>query len=106
MADIIVQVNFEALQSTITQLENLRDEYQNTYNGELYGKVLEEVKVAFKGDTSDAFVGKVNDFKNDFEKMYQVLGEYIVHLKEVLKNYKNIEETRSQNAKSLAGDAN
>ncbi len=105
MADIVVQVGLESLDSYIKQLETMRDEYSTTYTDELYTKVLGEINSAFKGDDSDAFVNKMNDFRNDFDKLYQVLGEYIDHLKEVHKNYKTLVESQTQAAKALLGDA-
>ncbi len=102
--NIKATVDFSSLESYITKLETAKDEYQAAYVTDLYSNAIDEVKSAYGGVDCDAFVAKVEEFRNDFEKMTGVLQEYIDHLRKVLQDYRNTQENLSQLAKGLAGD--
>lgn len=102
--NIKATVDFSSLESYITKLETAKEEYQAAYVTDLYSNALEEVKGAYGGVDCDAFVNKVEDFRNDFEKMTSVLQEYIDHLRKVLQDYRNTQDALEQRAKGLAGD--
>lgn len=102
--NITASVDFSSLESYITKLETAKDEYQSAYVTDLYSNALEEVKDAYSGVDCDAFVNKVEEFRNDFEKMTSVLQEYIDHLKKVLQDYKATQEALAQRNKALKGD--
>lgn len=103
-SNIKATVDFSSLESYITKLETAKDEYQTAYVSDLYSNAMDEVKGAYGGVDCDAFVAKVEEFRNDFEKMTAVLQEYIDHLRKVLQDYRNTQENLSQLAKGLTGD--
>lgn len=103
-SNIKATVDFSSLESYITKLETAKDEYQTAYVSDLYSNAIEEVKGAYGGVDCDAFVAKVEEFRNDFEKMTAVLQEYIDHLRKVLQDYRNTQDNLSQLAKGLTGD--
>lgn len=104
MADGKIYVDFSNLDSNIRQLENLKDEYRSTYETELYSNVMEEVKSAFSGPDCDAFVTKVEEFRDDFMKITDVIQQYIDHLKKVRTDYQNTQDALAQSMKALKGD--
>lgn len=103
-SNIRATVDFSSLESYITKLETAKDEYQSAVVSDLYSNCLEEVRAAYAGVDCDAFISKVDEFRNDFEKMVGILQEYIDHLRKVLQDYRNTQENLSQLAKGLAGD--
>ncbi len=103
-SNIRATVDFSSLESYITKLETAKDEYQTAYVTDLYSNAIDEVKAAYGGVDCDAFVAKVDEFRNDFEKMTNVLQEYIDHLRKVLQDYRNTQENLAQLAKGLTGD--
>lgn len=102
--NITASVDFSSLESYIKKLEAAKDEYQSTYVTDLYSNALEEVKGAYSGVDCDAFVNKVEEFRNDFEKMATILQEYIDHLRKVHQDYKVTQDALAQRAKALKGD--
>lgn len=102
--NVTATLDYSSLESHIKQLETLRDEYNSAYTVDLYTNAVEEVKGAYKGVDCDAFVNKVEEFRDDFDKMYQVLGQYIEHLRNVLKDYRTQQEHLAQVAKTLTGN--
>ena len=103
-ANIKATVDFSSLESYITKLETAKDEYQAAFVTDLYSNALDEVKGAYGGVDCDKFVAKVEEFRNDFEKMTAVLQEYIDHLRKVLQDYRNTQDSLAQRAQNLAGD--
>lgn len=97
-------MDYASLDSHIKQLETLRDEYRTAYQSDLYTKALDEVKSAFKGKDCDAFVSKVEEFRDDFDKMSDVITQYIDFLKKALKDYQNTQEYLIQTGKILKGN--
>lgn len=99
---ITARVDFSALESYIAKLETAKDEYMATYTNDLYSNVMEEVKGAYAGVDCDAFVQKVEGFRDDFTKLSDVLQQYIDHLRKVLADYRATQDALLQKAKSQA----
>lgn len=97
-------MDYASLDERIKKLELLRDEYRTAYQSDLYTKTLDEVKAAYKGKDCDAFVNKVEEFRDDFDKMSEVITQYIDFLKKALKDYQNTQEYLEQRAKSARGN--
>lgn len=102
--NITAHIDFSSLESYIKQLENLRDEYRTAYTTDIYTNAMDEVKSAYGGKDSDAYITKVGEFRNDFDKMTEILEQYITHLKKVLTDYRNTQDYLEQSAKALKGD--
>ncbi len=99
-----VYVDFASLESHIKQLETLLDEYRTAYQADLYTNALDEVKSGYQGKDCDSFVTKVEEFRDDFEKMSSVISQYIEHLRKVLKDYKVLQDQLEQDAKAQKGN--
>ena len=97
-------MDYASLDSNIKKLEMLRDEYRTAYQSDLYTKALDEVKNAYKGKDCDAFISKVEEFRDDFDKMSDVITQYIDFLKKALKDYQNTQEYLTQLAKEAKGN--
>lgn len=103
-SNIKATVDFSSLESYITKLETAKDEYQSAYVTDFYNNAIENAKAAYGGVDCDKFVAKVEEFRGDFDKMASVLQEYIDHLRKVLQDYRNTQESLAQRAQGLAGD--
>ncbi len=97
-------LDYASLESHIKQLETLLDEYRTAYQTNLYTNALDEVKSAFKGKDCDSFVTKVEEFRDDFDKMSSVITQYIDFLKKALKDYQTTQEYMENQAKLLKGN--
>lgn len=106
MASSKIYVDYDNLESCITQLETLKEEYRTAYTNNLYGNVMESVKNAYSGDDCNAFVEKVESFRNDFARLTEVIQQYIDFLKKAKNDYMNTQENLTQLAKQLKGDMN
>lgn len=106
MASSKIYVDYDNLESCITQLETLKEEYRAAYTNTLYGNVMESVKTAYSGTDCDTFVTKVEGFRNDFARLTEIIGEYIDFLKKAKNDYMNTQENLTQLAKQLKGDMN
>lgn len=97
-------MDYASLDSHIKQLETMRDEYRTAYQSDLYTKALDEVKSAYKGKDCDAFVSKVEEFRDDFEKMSDVITQYIEFLRKAFRDYQNTQEYLTQSGNNLKGN--
>lgn len=99
-----IVVDYASLESHIKQLETMLDEYRTAYQTDLYTNALDEVKSAYKGEDCDSFVKKVEEFRDDFDKMSSVISQYIDHLRKVLKDYQNTQAQLKEMGEALKGN--
>ncbi len=76
------------LESAALKIENLTSQYHNDYT-ELYSLVdsLNDLG-AWQGADNVAFVNQIKEFKNDFERMEQLMKDYSGFLRKTASGYK------------------
>lgn len=76
------------LENAALKIENLTNQYHNDYT-ELYSLVdsLSDLG-AWQGTDNVAFVNQIKQFKNDFERMEQLMKDYSGFLRKTASGYK------------------
>lgn len=83
-------VNFDVMQSEISKMNELNDEYYRLY-GSLLNQV-DESSLYWKGEDHDAFMDKIHGFEEDFNRLYRLLGQYIGFVDKSLQTYRMAQE--------------
>lgn len=89
-------VDTSRLTAAAQKVEGLAGEYEGEY-GRLF-ETVHDMKAVYDSADSEAFINQIEGFRNDFEKMTQLMREYASFLKKTATDY----ETRSQ---QLANEA-
>lgn len=79
-------VNFDAIQGEVNRLNDLLEDYRI-----LYGKLFAEVdqsSLYWKGKDQETYIRKIHESESDFEKMFQLLQQYISFIEKSLKSYR------------------
>lgn len=100
----IIRVTPEALDSAAGNIETTADEYQNQYNG--FYTLIDELNSTFTGEAYDAFKQKVEEFKDDFAKMWKEMNEYSTFLRNSATAYRNTQDDAKTCAQNLKGNYN
>ena len=94
-----IQVTPETLTTTAGLIEELADEYKAQYE-QLY-KETGNMAAAVKGKFNQAFIEQIDDFRDDFQKMYQLMKDYAEFLRKSAKAYEDTQNTLVSEARKL-----
>lgn len=97
MATTSFKVTPEELEASAKKIESQTQEFQNVYNS-IYAAV-EDLRVAYQGETSEVFNRQIEAYRNDFEAALAALNRYI----EFLVKYANRMRKTEEDLKSKAG---
>ncbi len=86
------------------RLEQLSDEYQYLYERELYGRVSEKIRKAYKGVDADAMIHGLEEFHNDFARLKRTIDQYAAHLRRAAAKYDDMQEELACQAAQLSKD--
>lgn len=85
-----VIVETSRLDDTAKQVDQLANNYENEY-GQLFGKV-QDLSTRWTGEDNTAFTNQIEGFRDDFQRMTQLMRDYAAYLRKVAASYR---ETRS-----------
>ena len=100
----VIRVTPEALDSAAGNIESIADDYKTQY--ESFYTLIGELNHTFTGEAYDAFKLKVEEFKDDFGKMWTEMNEYSTFLRNSATAYRNTQEDAKTRAQNLKGNYN
>ncbi|MCM1307728.1 MAG: WXG100 family type VII secretion target [Butyrivibrio sp.] len=86
-----IRVRPEVLKNTATKVDNKAEEYFNHYKA-LLEWTREFTKNEFQGEDAEEFYSHVEGFRNDFDKMKELMNKYAQYLRDTAERYIQIEE--------------
>ena len=94
-----ILVTPENLRRAANEVDDLADSYKRQYD-EFYTQVAELVSSDWKGKDANAFQAKVEEFKDDFMKMKDLMNQYATHLRTAASDY---EQNQSELMSQISG---
>lgn len=95
-----IQVTTENLRSKAGEVEGKAGEYMTHYQGFL-SDVETLTTSDWKGEDANAFRNQVEGFREDFERMKELMDEYAGFLRTAATNYENTQTNVMNTIKSL-----
>ena len=94
-----IQVTPELLESTAGRIDGLAADYKTQYDA-LYSET-DAMRSTWQGKDNVAFVDQIAGFKDDFEKMYNLMLNYADFLRKSAKAYRETQDTVTSEARKL-----
>lgn len=94
-----IKVDPAQLQQTASQIDTAAGEYRKLYN-QLYSDVS-AMRSGWTGTDNQAFTDQIEGFKDDFEKMAQLMDEYSAFLKDAAQKYQTTQDEVAAGARRL-----
>lgn len=98
--DNIIKVSQEELRQTATKIEGMAGDYQVLYKKLLDTDLVGELGNAWKGEDADSYISKVKSFQANFEQMYNLMMDYVYHLREAANDYDTTQDTLATEAQN------
>ena len=95
----IIRVTPEELESAATKIEALAADYKVQYDA-LYNETG-ALASSWQGKDNTAFVDQIAGFKDDFEKMNTLMGNYASFLRKSAKSYRDTQDAVTAQARKL-----
>ena len=95
-----IQVTPEQLESTAGRIESLAADYKTQYE-QLYTETS-NMASTWSGADNTAFTNQIAGFKDDLQKMHQLMLSYADFLRKSAKAYRDTQNTVVSEAKKLA----
>lgn len=95
----MTHVTTEELLRSASLLEEKVNEYQGQYE-KMYAEV-ENLRVHYQGQSSEAFNTQINAFKPALEEMAFIVRNYITYLKNTANKYTTTEDALTDSANAL-----
>ena len=99
MAKDKLSVTYAQLEAASNKVESKANDYRAAYT-RLYGRV-DSLSTGMAGDDHKAFVEQINGFKDDFQRMEQLMHEYAEYLKKAAITLRETEERLAAEARNL-----
>lgn len=102
LAEGIIKVNPETLNSTASEFGNQAGNLQN-----LTGQMMTLVtgfSSAWQGEASTAYISKFQGLQDDMDRMFRMIQEHSTDLQEMSTTYINAESQASEVAQALSSD--
>lgn len=94
-----IKVTPEQLESAATAISGMASDYKNLYN-EFYSETS-AMASTWKGEDNIAYTNQIAEFKDDFEKMHDLMMQYVDFLQKSAKAYRTTQENVVIEAKKL-----
>ena len=94
-----IQVTPELLESTAGRIDGLAGDYKTQYDA-LYSET-DAMRSTWQEKDNVAFVDQIAGFKDDFEKMYNLMLNYADFLRKSAKAYRDTQDTVTSEARKL-----
>lgn len=95
-----ILVTPEQLKNVANEVDNLAAEYYSKYEN-LLNQVAEFNAKDYRGTEGDAFHAKVEEFRDDFLKMKNLMNDYAKHLRDAATNYSTTQDNNINQIKGL-----
>lgn len=95
-----IQVTPDQLDTTASKIEGLAGDYKEQYD--LLYSETGAMATAWEGKDNIAFIDQINGFKDDFDKMYNLMNSYATFLRDSAKAYRETQNAVTTAAKKLA----
>lgn len=95
-----IMVTPEMLESTASSIEGLANEYKAQYT-ELYS-TTGSLASTWVGADNEAFINQIDGFRDDLERMFNLMNRYAEYLRATAKAYRETQENIVRQAKSLS----
>ncbi len=94
-----IEVTPEQLESTAGLIESLAGDYKTQYE-QLYSET-NAMASTWSGKDNVAFTDQIAGFKDDFEKMYNLMNQYADFLRKSARQYRDTQDTVTAEARKL-----
>lgn len=98
MADV-TKINLEEIPGKVNEINAQIDAYALSY-GNIYSAV-ETLKESYSDKDAAAFVTKIESFKNDFDNLKTLLGDYVAELNKIYADYTALQTDLASEANTL-----
>lgn len=95
-----IQVTPELLETAATKIEGLATDYKAQY--EMLYNETNAMASTWSGKDNTAFVDQIAGFKDDFEKMFTLMNNYVDFLRKSAKAYRDTQDAVVSDARKLA----
>ena len=95
-----IVVDTSRLDSTAAQVDKLADAYEGEYIA-LFGTV-KEMQTAWAGEDNTAFTTQIEGFRDDFQRMTQLMRDYAAYLRKAAAAYRETQDNIASQAKTLS----
>lgn len=95
----IIKVTPELLTAAATEIEGKATNYQAQYQ-KLYD-ATNAMSASWTGKDNLAYTTQIEGFRDDFDKMYNLMTEYATFLKNAAKSYSETQDIIEKQAKTL-----
>lgn len=93
-------VDTARLDAVANQIEAEADKYKGYYTG-LYGTVS-DLQNAWSGEDNMAFSNQIEGFRDDFQRMEQLMRDYAAYLRKAANAYRATQDNIAATAKNLS----
>lgn len=100
MSNRIIEVTPEQLEKAATSIEGLANDYQKQY--ELLYNETNAMASTWSGKDNQAYINQIAGFKDDFDKMYGEMVNYVTFLRQSAKAYRDTQDAITTKARNLA----
>lgn len=95
-----IVVETARLDSVATQVEGYADTYHSNYMS-LFNTV-QELQNAWAGADNTAFTNQIEGFRDDFQRMEQLMRDYAAYLRKSAAAYRETQQNITNSAKTLS----
>lgn len=88
------------LDSTAGRVEQLAGDYRSEYS--TLFELVASMKSAWDGEDNVAFVNQIEGFRDDFQRMEQLMRDYAAYLRKAAQTYRDTQDTVAAQAKNLS----
>lgn len=88
------------LDSTAGRVEQMAGDYRSEYTA-LFSLVA-SLKSAWDGEDNVAFTNQIEGFRDDFQRMEQLMRDYAAYLRKAAQAYRDTQDTVASQAKTLS----
>ena len=99
MTSTVFDVTPEELEASANKIEWKTGEFKKAYNS-IYAAVS-DLRVNYKGEASDTFNKRIEEYKNDFAAAEKKLKDYVLFLREYAAEMKRTENENKSKANAL-----
>lgn len=95
-----IVVETSQLDSAAGRVEDLANTYKTNYNG-LFSTV-QALQNSWSGTDNTAFTNQIEGFRDDFQRMEQLMRDYAAYLRKTAATYRDTQRSIAQSAKNLS----
>ena len=94
-----IVVETSQLDSAAGRVEDLANTYKTNYTG-LFSTV-QALQSSWSGTDNTAFTNQIEGFRDDFQRMEQLMRDYAAYLRKTATTYRNTQDSIARAAKGL-----